>query len=146
MVKHSFILEVIFHEIINLQILLYRAKVTQYSLINILTTFPTNSQVALGVLMRESKAILNQLAYTSFMLLAHDKILCAKKSAATAAVEVSNALSVISDASHGQIQVIADNFRADISSQKGEQAFRVTQPNTNGTVNQPHSIKKNIKG
>ena len=65
---------------------------------------------------------------------------------------VSNDLPAISDASHGLIQIIADNFDnfdADISSQNRKVsthslAFIVTQQNTNTDApdNQLHSIKR----
>ena len=98
---------------------------------NTLKNCPTALQVALGVLMRNSKALVSQLnafGVTS----SYNEVLRFKKSAAVAATSAP-ALQGISDSKLGLIQVVVDNFDADISSQNGKLsthslAVLVTQP------------------
>ena len=96
-----------------------------------LRNYPTPLQIALAVLMRNSKALvsnMNELGVTC----TYDELLRFKKSAAVAASS-SPTLQGISDSNSGLIQVVVDNFDADISSQNGKLsthslAVLVTQP------------------
>ena len=98
---------------------------------NTLKNIPTTLQVALGVLMRNSKALVGQLNAFG-VTCSYDEVLRLKKSAAIAATSAP-ALQGISDTKPGLIQVVVDNFDADISSQNGKLsthslAVLVTQP------------------
>ena len=92
---------------------------------------PTALQIALGVLMRNSKALISQLNAFG-VTCSYDEILRFKKSAAVAATSA-NELQGISNSKDGLIQVVVDNFDADISSPNGKLsthslAVLVTQP------------------
>ena len=86
---------------------------------NIITSLLTNSfttfQIALGVLTKESKDLVNYFHDFS-VTCSYDEILRFKKSAAT----TQSSLSGISDNHTGLVQAIADNFDAAISSQNGK--------------------------
>ena len=86
---------------------------------NIITSLLTNSfttlQIALGVLMRDYKDLVNHF-YDFGITCSYDGIIRFKKSAALAATTQSS-LSGISDNHTRMVQTIADNFVADISSQ-----------------------------
>lgn len=92
---------------------------------------PTSLQISLGNLIRDSKSLLNKL-FQFRVTCSYDEILRFKKSAALAATK-STTLTGIKDGRMGLIQVVADNFDADISSQNGKQsthslAILITQP------------------
>ncbi len=90
-------------------------------------------QTALGILVRDSKAVVNQ--FHDFQVTcSYDEVLRFKKSAAVAQTKKPG-LGGIRDNRAGLIQVVADNFDADISSQNGKLsthslALIVTQPAT----------------
>ena len=98
---------------------------------SVLSNKPTNLQIALGNLTRDSKSLLNQL-YQFRVTCSYDEILRFKRSAALA-VTTDIKLSGINQGSLGLIQTVADNFDADISSQNGKitthsLAMLITQP------------------
>ena len=104
---------------------------------NILINHPTSLQIALGVLVRESKLLINQL-YAFRITCSYDEVLRYKKSAAVAITKDSN-LKIIKDSREGMVQVIVDNFDADISSPNGKLsthslAVIVAQKDSNQTV------------
>jgi len=80
--------------------------------------FPTVLQTALGVLMRDSKALVTKL-HEFGVTCSYDEVLQFKKSAAVAATENIN-LHRISDTSPSVVQTVVDNFVADIYSQNGK--------------------------
>ena len=84
---------------------------------SVLKNKATTLQVALGVLQRNSKAIVNNM-YDYRVTCSYDKLLHFKKSAAVAA-DVDPNQQGITDARQGLIQVVADNFDCDISSPNG---------------------------
>jgi len=85
---------------------------------NVLSNNPTNLQIALGNLIRDSKSLINQM-YQFRVTCSYDEILRFKKSAALAATKEIQ-LSGIHQGGVGLIQAVADNFDADISSQNGK--------------------------
>ena len=100
----------------------------------------TNLQLALANLIRDSKALINQM-YQFRVTCSYDEILHFKKSAALAATK-NIKLSGIHQGSMGLIQAVADNFDANISSQNGKLtthslAMLITQP-TNDTPDEQH--------
>ena len=86
---------------------------------------PTHLQLSLGNLIRDSKTLLNTF-YQFRVTCSYDEILRFKKSAALAATKDTN-LSGIKDGSMGLIQVMADNFDADISSQNGKSTTHISR-------------------
>ena len=98
---------------------------------SVLNNQETTLQVALNVLLRDSKAIVNNM-YDYRVTCSYDELLHFKKSAAVA-VAVDPNQQGISDARQGLIQVVADNFDCDISSPNGKLsthslAMIITQP------------------
>ena len=92
---------------------------------------PTDLQIALGVLMRDSKKLINNL-YDFGVTCSYDEVQRFKRSAAKAASQ-DISLQGISDATNGLVQVIADNFDADISCPNGKLSTHslatiITQP------------------
>ena len=83
-----------------------------------LRNFSTTLQIALGVLVRNSKALVTKL-HDFGITCSYDEVRQFKKSAAVAATESTN-LTGISESSPSMIQTIVDNFDADISSQNGK--------------------------
>ena len=81
---------------------------------SVLSSKPTNLQIALGNLIRDSKSLINRL-YQFRVTCSYDEILRFKRSAALAATRDIK-LSGINQGSLGLIQAVADNFDADISS------------------------------
>ena len=83
------------------------------------TNQPTAMQVALGVVIRDRSHIdiLNKLGITC----TYDELLHFKFSAAHAAAKRIKNMG-LTDASRGLVQVVADNFDANISSQNGLQS------------------------
>lgn len=79
---------------------------------------PTDLQIDLGVLIRDSKKLIN-LLHAFGVTCSYDEILRFKKSAAFSAAADMDFLG-ISQADSGLIQVVVDNFDADISSQNGK--------------------------
>ncbi len=77
-----------------------------------LSNHPTHLQVALGVLIRSSKELVNQL-HAFGVTCSYDEVLRFKKSAALATTHDA-CLSGISNASGGLVQVVGDNSDADI--------------------------------
>ena len=80
--------------------------------------FPTTLQIVLGVLMRDSKSLIQQLNEFG-VTCSYDEVLQFKKSSAIAATEDIK-LRAISDSKSSMIQTVVDNFDADISSQNGK--------------------------
>ena len=100
---------------------------------------PTNLQIALGNLIRDSKSLINQM-YQFGVTCSYDEILRFKKSAALAATNDIQ-LSGIHEGDGGLIQTLVDNFDADISSQNGKLtmhslAMLIMQPCTQPDENQ----------
>lgn len=98
---------------------------------SIISNKATNLQLALGNLIRDSKALINHI-YQFRVTCSYDEILRFKKSAALAATKDIK-LSGIHQGSMGLIQAVADNFDANISSQNGKLtthslAMLITQP------------------
>ena len=87
---------------------------------SVITNKPTNLQIALGNLLRDSRKLINPF-YQFGVTCSYDEILRFKKSAALAATKEIK-LSGIEQASDGLIPAVADNFDADISSQNGKLA------------------------
>ena len=105
----------------------------------IISNNPTNLQIALGNLIRDSKSLINQM-YQFGVTCSYDEILRLKKSAALAATNDIQ-LSGIHEGDGGLIQTLVDNFDADISSQNGKLtthslAMLITQPCTQPDENQ----------
>ena len=116
---------------------------------NIVTSVITNQatalQIALGVLLRDSKAAVNHM-YSYRVTCSYDELLRFKKSAAAAAI-VDPCHQGISDAKHGMVQVIADNFDVDISSPNGKLsthslAMIVTQVRNDDETNDKEHIPR----
>ena len=85
---------------------------------DVITNYPTPLQVALGILLRDSKAVVNHM-YDYRITCSYDELLRFKSSAAVAA-SADMVKQGISDANDGLIQVVADNFDTDISSPNGK--------------------------
>ncbi|KAJ8021891.1 hypothetical protein HOLleu_39220 [Holothuria leucospilota] len=85
---------------------------------DVLTNYPTPLQVALGVLLGDSKSIVGHM-YDYRITCSYNELLRFKSSAATAA-SADLVKQGVSDAGDGLIQVVADNFDADISSPNGK--------------------------
>ena len=82
------------------------------------TNRPTHLQIALGIHVREKSKI--ETMHDFGVTCSYSEVLRFKASAATAAAQdVHSNLRVITDAKHGLIQAVADNFDANISSQNG---------------------------
>ena len=99
---------------------------------SIISNNPTNLQIALGNLIRDSKSLINQM-YQFGVTCSYNEILRFKKSAALAATNDIQ-LSGIHEGDGGLIQTLVDNFDADIS-QNGKLtmhslAMLITQPCT----------------
>ena len=114
---------------------------------SVLRNQPTNIQIALGVLIRDSKQLINQM-HAFGVTCSYDEILRFKKSAAIAATEEID-LTGISSEQSGLVQVIADNFDADISSQNGKLsthslAVLLTQPEEKEAENKIRDTIKRI--
>lgn len=97
----------------------------------VLTNYPTQLQIALGVLLRDSKELVKSMSDFG-VTCTYDELLRFKKSAAAAAAK-NTELTAISDAREGLVQVVVDNFDADIASQNGKVsthslAVLMTQP------------------
>jgi hypothetical protein len=103
----------------------------------ILKNQTTDLQLALGFLLRDSKAILGY-TYDFGITCSYDEVLRFKKSAAVAAQKDQEVLG-ISDAKKGLVQVVADNFDAEISSPNGKQtthalAMIMLQPSSESEI------------
>ena len=83
-----------------------------------LNCHPTDLQIALGVLMRDSKQLVNQM-YTFGVTCSYVEILRFKMCAAFHAAQYDLKIG-ISDCNSGLVQVVVDNFDANISSQNGK--------------------------
>lgn len=110
----------------------------------------TDLQIALGVLLRDSRTLVEHM-HDYRVTCSYDELLRFKKSAAVvAASDLSK--QGISDANDGLVQVVCDNFDADISSQNGKLsthslAMIITQTNRNDNSNEDVYIyQKNPKG
>lgn len=89
------------------------------SIINgVLQNHPTDIQIDLGVSARHSKTLINRL-HDYGVSCTYDEVLRFKTSAALVAVHDTD-LAGLSNAETGLIQVVADTFDADISSQNGK--------------------------
>ena len=102
---------------------------------NIVTSEVTNQttdlQIALGILLRESKSIPNHMHDYSVKC-SYDEVLRFKKSV-TVAASIDPKLQGIYSVDHGLVQIVADNFDAEISCPNGKVsthslAMIVTQP------------------
>ena len=115
---------------------------------NTLTNVPTPLQIAIGISVRDSKDLVNQL--NAFRVsCTYDELRRFKKSAAVAATSETK-LQGISDCKDGLIQVVIDNFDADISSQNGKRsthslAMLVTQPSSEDADPECESIRRLAK-
>jgi hypothetical protein len=117
---------------------------------NIITSIVTNRatdlQVALGILMRDSKELLTHM-YDYRVTCSYDEILRFKKSAALAAAHDLTEQG-ISDAQQGLVQVTSDNFDTDISTPNGKAsthslAMIIMQPSTHyEDVQGPDTIRR----
>ena len=83
-----------------------------------ITNQATDLQIALGVLTRDSKKIVDQL-YQYRVTCSYDEVARFKKSAALASY-TDTSVQGLADSSSGLVQIIADNFDADISSPNGK--------------------------
>ena len=109
---------------------------------NIIASVVTNAamppQISLAVLLRDSKELIQHM-HEFGVTCSYDELLRFKKSAAVAASKHAE-LCGISDSTDGLVQVVVDNFDADISSQNGKLsthslAVLVTQPeNKRGSI------------
>ena len=98
---------------------------------SIIRNQPTDLQVALGVLLRDSKTLIGYM-YDYGITCSYDEVLRFKKSAAKAASASANPHG-IGCSDNGMVQVIVDNFDTDISSPNGKLsthslAMILTQP------------------
>ena len=114
---------------------------------SVLRNQPTNIQIALGILIRDSKQLINQM-HAFGVTCSYDEILRFKKSAAIAATEEID-LTGISSEQSGLVQVVADNFDADISSQNGKLsthslAILLTQPEEKEAENKIRNTIKRV--
>jgi len=115
-------------------------------LTSIVKNYPTGLQVALGVKMGRSKQLVSLLKEFG-VTCTYDELQRFKRSAAKAAT-ADCSLTGLADSSSGLVQVIADNFDADISSQNGKLsthslAVLVTQPDPQTPhVQEPNVIKR----
>ena len=112
---------------------------------NVLRNSPTPLQVALGILLRDSKAVISHM-YDYRVTCSYDEVLRFKSSAAVAA-STNPANQGISDAKDGLIQIVADNFDSDISSPNGKlsthsMAMIIMQPTRNSDKPQCETIPR----
>jgi len=112
---------------------------------SIVKNHPTSMQIDLGVLIRDSKRLINMM-HSFGVTCSYDEVLRFKKSAAVLAA-TNTEVTGISNAKSGLIQIVADNFDADISSQNGKLtthslAVLVTQPDTNQDQSDIQLIKR----
>lgn len=112
---------------------------------SVMTSQPTDLQIALGVLLRDSKMIINHM-YDYRVTCSYDEVLRFKKSAAVAAAQDLSQQG-ISDAKHGLVQVVTDNFDADIYSLNGKLsthslAMIITQPSHEGDTEVDDTIRR----
>ena len=112
---------------------------------SVLRNSPTPLQVALGILLRDSKAVISHM-YDYRVTCSYDEVLRFKSSAAVAA-STNPANQGISDAKDGLIQIVADNFNSDISSPNGKlsthsMAMIVMQPTRNSDKPQCETIPR----
>ena len=111
---------------------------------SVLTNHPTQLQISLAVLLRQSKELvktMNDFGVTC----TYDELLRFKKSVAVSAAK-SAELTAISKVKDGLVQVVVDNFDADIASQNGKLsthslAVVLTQPAAN-LQHQEHNIPR----
>ena len=109
---------------------------------SVLKNHPTQLQISLSVLLWDSKELvktMNDFGVTC----TYDELLHFKKSAAVATA-ISFELTAISKIEDGLVQVVVDNFDAEIASQNGKLsthslAVLLTQPSASSTY-QEHSI------
>lgn len=112
------------------------------------TNQPTDLQIALGLLTRDSKKVVDQL-YHFKVTCSYDEVMRFKKSAAHASYSDAG-LQGLSDAGDGLIQIVADNFDADISSPNGKLsthalAMIVIQPSAKSPEKSPEKHIRRIK-
>ena len=112
---------------------------------SVLRNSPTPLQVALGILLRDSKAVISHM-YDYRVTCSYDEVLRFKSSAAVAA-STNPANQGISDAKDGLIQIVADNFDSDISSPNGKlsthsMAMIIMQPTRNSDKPQCETIPR----
>ena len=82
---------------------------------SIVNNSPTYLQMALAVLLINSKEIVSHM-YDYRITYSYDELLRFKKSSAVAAAKYLAEHGIISDAKHGLVQVVSDNIATDISS------------------------------
>jgi hypothetical protein len=112
---------------------------------SVLKSQPTDLQISLGVLFRDSKLILGY-TYDYGITCSYDEVLRFKKSAAVAAAK-DPSVHGISSAESGFVQTIVDNFDADIHSPNGKLsthslAMILTQPSSVINVNDDDTIPR----
>uniref|UniRef100_UPI00358F791D uncharacterized protein isoform X1 n=1 Tax=Myxine glutinosa TaxID=7769 RepID=UPI00358F791D len=112
---------------------------------SMVTNGPTDLQVALGVLMRDSKQLIAHM-YDYRVTCSNDEVLRFKKSAAVATARDLSQQGII-DAKEGLVQVICDNFDTDISSPNGKSsthslAMIITQPTTSDETDVQDTIRR----
>ena len=109
---------------------------------SVLTSYPTQLQISLAVLLWQSKELVNTMNDFG-VTCTYDKVLRFKKSVALVAAK-STELTANSKVEDGLVQVVVDNFDADIASQNGKLsthslAVLLTQPAAN-SQHQEHNI------
>lgn len=109
-----------------------------------MTTATTSLQIAIGVLMRDSKCLLKHV-HDYGVTCSYDELRFRKSAAVAAASDVTH--QAISDATQGLVQVVADNFECDISSPNGKTsthslAMIIMQPSLNQDDTQAHDIPR----
>ena len=112
-----------------------------------MTNQPSHLQIALGIHVREKSEI--ETMHEFGVTFSYSEVLRLKASAATAAAQgVHSNLRAITDAKHGLIQAVADNFDANISSQNGlrsTQALALLLTQENKIVDHTQNTKVSIK-
>ena len=112
----------------------------------VLRNSPTLLQVAIGILLRDSKTVISHM-YDYRVTCSYGEVLRFKSSSAVAA-STNPANQGISDSKDGLIQIVADNFDSDISSLNGKLSTHsiIMQPTRNSDKPQCETIpwlKKN---
>ena len=111
---------------------------------SVLANHPTDLQVSLAVLLRESKELVKRMS-DFVVTCTYNQLLHFKKSVAAEAAKSAD-VTAISKVEDGLAQVVVDNFDADIAFQNGKMsthslAVLVTQPDAN-TQHREHSIPR----
>ena len=112
---------------------------------SVVNNYSTSLQISLALKMGESKQLVNSMSGYG-VTCTYSELRRLKKSAALTAVQ-DKTTTGISNAEDGLVQVIVDNFDADISSQNGKVsthslAVLVTQPDRGGSVDDKCEIRR----